>query len=98
MKEELYITFHSEDDIRHFVDTCNEFDDAIDIRIQKMAMDADAKSLLGMLLMKTEEPLEIEYACYDDEDNYEEFKQAILEKYDVKVVQATEKQAADKIV
>lgn len=88
MKEELYITFHSEDDIRHFVDTCNEFDDAIDIRIQKMAM--DAKSLLGMLLM--------EYACYDDEDNYEEFKQAILEKYDVKVVQATEKQAADKIV
>lgn len=44
----------------------------------------DAKSLLGMLLMKTEEPLEIEYACYDDEDNYEEFKQAILEKYDVK--------------
>ena len=39
-----------------------------------------------------------EYACYDDEDNYEEFKQAILEKYDVKVVQATEKQAADKIV
>jgi len=85
MKEELYITFHSEDDIRHFVDTCNEFDDAIDIRIQKMAM--DAKSLLGMLLMKTEEPLEIE-----------EFKQAILEKYDVKVVQATEKQAADKIV
>ena len=80
MKEELYITFHSEDDIRHFVDTCNEFDDAIDIRIQKMAM--DAKSLLGMLLMKTEEPLEIEYACYDDEDNYEEFKQAILEKYD----------------
>ena len=64
MKEELYITFHSEDDIRHFVDTCNEFDDAIDIRIQKMAM--DAKSLLGMLLMKTEEPLEIEYACYDD--------------------------------
>ena len=42
--------------------------------------------------------LEIEYACYDDEDNYEEFKQDILEKYDVKVVQATEKQAADKIV
>ena len=37
-----------------------------------------------MLLMKTEEPLEIEYACYDDEDNYEEFKQDILEKYDVK--------------
>ena len=96
MKEKLYITFHSEDDIRHFVDTCNEFDDAIDIRIQKMAM--DAKSLLGMLLMKTEEPLEIEYACYDDEDNYEEFKQDILEKYDVKVVQATEKQATDKIV
>ena len=91
MKEKLYITFHSEDDIKHFVDTCNEFDDAIDIRIQKMAM--DAKSLLGMLLMKTEE-----HACYDDEDNYEEFKQAILEKYDVKVVQATEKQAEDKIV
>ena len=52
MKEKLYITFHSEDDIRHFVDTCNECDDAIDIRMQKTAM--DAKSLLGMLLMKTE--------------------------------------------
>ena len=58
----------------------------------------DAKSLLGMLLMKTEEPLEIEYACYDDEDNYEEFKQAILEKYDVKVVPAAEKPAENKIV
>ena len=57
MREKLYITFHSEDEIRQFVDTCNEFDDAIDIRIQKTAM--DAKSLLGMLLMKTEEPLEI---------------------------------------
>lgn len=95
-KETLYVTFHSEDDIRHFVDTCNEFDDAIDIRVQKMSM--DAKSILGMLLMKTEEPLEIEYACYDDEDNYEEFKQAILGKYDVKVVQKMEKQAENKIV
>ena len=57
MREKLYITFHSEDEIRHFVDTCNEFDDAIDIRIQKTAM--DAKSLLGMLLMKTEEPLRL---------------------------------------
>ena len=87
MREKLYITFHSEDEIRHFVDTCN---------IQKTAM--DAKSLLGMLLMKTEEPLEIEYACYDDEDNYEEFKQAILEKYDAKVVPASEKSAENKIV
>ena len=92
MREKLYITFHSEDEIRQFVDTCNEFD----IRIQKTAM--DAKSLLGMLLMKTEEPLEIEYACYDDEDNYEEFKQAILEKYDAKVVPASEKSAENKIV
>ena len=90
MREKLYITFHSEDEIRQFVDTCNEF------RIQKTAM--DAKSLLGMLLMKTEEPLEIEYACYDDEDNYEEFKQAILEKYDAKVVPASEKSAENKIV
>ena len=89
MREKLYITFHSEDEIRQFVDTCNEFDDAIDIRIQKTAM--DAKSLLGMLLMKTEEPLEIEYACYDDEDNYEE-------KYDAKVVPASEKSAENKIV
>ena len=87
MREKLYITFHSEDEIRQFVDTCNEFDDAM-----------DAKSLLGMLLMKTEEPLEIEYACYDDEDNYEEFKQAILEKYDAKVVPASEKSAENKIV
>ena len=82
MREKLYITFHSEDEIRQFVDTCNEFDDAIDIRIQKTAM--DAKSLLGMLLMKTEEPLE--------------FKQAILEKYDAKVVPASEKSAENKIV
>lgn len=96
MREKLYITFHSEDDIRHFVDTCNEFDDAIDIRVHKMS--TDAKSILGMLLMKTEEPLEIEYACYDDEDNYEEFKQVILEKYDVKVVQTTEKTVENKIV
>lgn len=95
-KETLYVTFHSEDDIRNFVDTCNEFDDAIDIRVHKMSM--DAKSILGMLLMKMEEPLEIEYACYDDEDNYEEFKQAILEKYDVKVVKTAEKQAENKIV
>ena len=95
-KETLYITFHSEDDIRHFVDTCNDFDDAIDIKVHKMSM--DAKSILGMLLMKTEEPLEIEYACYDDEDNYEEFKQAILEKYDVKVVQTMGKQVENKIV
>lgn len=95
MREKLYITFHSEDEIRQFVDTCNEFDDAIDIRIQKTAM--DAKSLLGMLLMKTEEPLEIEYACYDDEDNYEEFKQAILEKYDAKVVTGIGKSAENKI-
>ena len=42
--------------------------------------------------------LEIEYACYDDEDNYEEFKQAILEKYDAKVVPASEKSAENKIV
>ena len=75
MREKLYITFHSEDEIRQFVDTCNEFDDAIDIRIQKTAM--DAKSLLGMLLMKTEEP---------------------LEKYDAKVVPASEKSAENKIV
>ncbi len=95
-KETLYITFHSEDDIRHFVDTCNEFDDAIDIRVKKMT--TDAKSILGMLLMQMEEPLEIEYACYDDEDNYEEFRQTILEKYDVKVVQTAGKQAEDKIV
>ena len=96
MREKLYITFHSEDEIRHFVDTCNEFDDAIDIRIQKTEM--DEKSLLGMIVIKKEEPLEIEYACYDDEDNYEEFKQTILEKYDIKVVPAAEKPAENKIV
>ena len=78
MREKLYITFHSEDEIRQFVDTCNEFDDAIDIRIQKTAM--DAKSLLGMLLMKTEEPLEIDYAATDVKDNYEGFQGAIPEK------------------
>jgi len=48
----------------------------IDIRIQKTAM--DAKSLLGMLLMKTEEPLEIEYACYDDEEYIHRFSPATV--------------------
>lgn len=81
-REKLYITFHSEEDIMQFVDVCNKYDDAIDIKVDKKS--TDAKSILGMLLMKVDTPLEIEYGCYDDEDNYPEFREEILQKFSVK--------------
>ena len=81
-KEKLYITFGSEDDIIRFVDTCCKYDDAIDVKVDKKR--TDAKSILGMLLMKIGQPLEIEYGCYDDEDNYAEFREEITEKFDVR--------------
>lgn len=81
-EEKLYITFHSEDEIIRFVDVCCDYDDAIDIKVDKMS--TDAKSILGMLLMKVQQPLEIEYGCYDDEDNYPQFREEILQKFDVK--------------
>lgn len=84
-KESLYITFESEEDIIKFVDNCNKIDDAIDVVFERT--NQDAKSILGMLRMPVGEPLLIVYGCYDDEDNYEEFKEIIMEhhKVDVKV-------------
>ena len=81
-KEKLYITFRSEDDIIQFVEVCCKYDDAIDVKVNKKS--TDAKSILGMLLMKIGQPLEIEYACYDDVDNYPEFREEIMEKFDVR--------------
>ena len=81
--EKLFITFRSEDDIIAFVEVCCAYDDAIDIRVGKML--TDAKSILGMLLLKTGESFEIEYGCYDSEDNYRQFRTEILSKFQVTV-------------
>lgn len=81
--QKLTITFHSEDEIRAFVDICTSIDDAIDIHTKKMA--TDAKSIMGMLLLPLEEELPIGYECYDDENNYEEFRDQIVGKFDVHV-------------
>lgn len=83
-EEKLLITFRSEDDIVQFVAVCCEYDDAIDIKVDKMS--TDAKSILGMLLMKVGQPLEISYGCYDAENNYEQFREEILQKFEVKAV------------
>lgn len=85
-QEKLFITFSSEEEIMRFVDVCSECDDAIDIKADKKSM--DAKSIMGMLLMKLGEPLEIDYGCYDDEDNYQEFRNRIVSEFAVKVVPA----------
>lgn len=81
-EEKLYIIFHSEDEIIRFVDVCCSYDDAIDIKVEKMS--TDAKSILGMLLLKVEQSLEIEYGCYDDKDNYMQFRREIMQKFDVR--------------
>ena len=81
--EKLFITFRSEEDIIAFVEVCCEYDDATDIRAGKML--TDAKSILGMLLLKTGETFEIEYGCYDREDNYSQFREEILKKFQVTV-------------
>lgn len=78
------VTFHSKDEIIHFVETCCKYDDAIDIKVDKRS--TDAKSVMGMLLLKLNEPLEIEYGCFDDTDSYGEFRIEILQKYDVQAV------------
>lgn len=79
--ETLFVTFRSEDDIISFVNTCNKYDDAIDIKMDKRI--TDAKSILGMLKMPIGQPLEIVYGCYDDEDNYPEYKEDILKNFQV---------------
>ena len=82
--EVLQIIFKSREEIIHFVDVCNKYDDAIDVRVNKKS--TDAKSIMGMLLMKVGEPLTIEYGCYDDEDNYKEFRKEIMEQFQVTAV------------
>ena len=82
--EVLQIIFKSREEIIHFVDVCNKYDDAIDVRVNKKS--TDAKSIMGMLLMKVGEPLTIEYGCYDDEDNYEEFRKEIMEQFQATAV------------
>lgn len=80
----LLIRFRSEDDILRFVETCEKYDDAIDVIAEKRR--TDAKSVLGMLLMKQGEKLVIDYRCYDNENNFQEFKAEIMEKFDVEAV------------
>lgn len=78
----LWILFQSKEEIISFVDLCQDFDDAIDVRADKRR--TDAKSVMGMLLLNIGEPIEIEYSCYDSEDNFLEFKEAIMSQYQVK--------------
>lgn len=83
--EKLFITFHDKNDILHFVATCCQYDDAIDVKKDKQV--TDAKSVMGMLLLQLEQPMEIVYDCYDEEkDGYEEFRKVILQEYDVQAV------------
>ena len=88
-QEKLFVTFTSEEDIIRFVDICCNYDDAIDVKADKMS--TDAKSVMGMLLMKLGQPLEIEYDCYDDTDNYMEFREEIMQKFQVKTVKIERK-------
>lgn len=86
-EEKLFITFHDKDDILHFVATCSKYDEAIDVKKDKQV--TDAKSMMGMLLVQLEQPMEIIYDSYDEEkEGYEEFRAAILQEYDVQAVSA----------
>lgn len=87
-QEKLYITFQSQNDIIRFVDICCKYDDAIDVKADKMS--TDAKSVLGMLLVKLDEPLEIEYGCYDEEDDYPRFRDEIMRQFDVRAISVKE--------
>lgn len=80
-REKLFITFHSEEEIVSFVDVCNKYDDAIDIRIGKFL--TDAKSMMGMLLISLNIPHEIIYECFDDKDDYQEFLNEILGRFTI---------------
>lgn len=82
--ERLTIIFEAKQDIIDFVEVCNKYDDAIDIRADKRS--TDAKSIMGMLLLETGREFIIEYGCYDAEDNYEEFRAEILSRFRVKAV------------
>jgi phosphotransferase system HPr-like phosphotransfer protein len=67
------------------VNTCNKFDDAIDIKTDKSV--TDAKSVMGMLLLCLDTPHEIKYECFDEEDNYEKFLNEIIGKYAIDIQQ-----------
>lgn len=80
-KEKLFITFHSEEEIVSFVDVCNKYDDAIDIKIDKLL--TDAKSVMGMLLASLNIPHEIIYECFDDKDDFQEFRDEIIGRFTI---------------
>lgn len=82
--ERLIIIFETKQEIMNFVEICNRFDDAIDIRADKKS--TDAKSIMGMLLLELGREFIIEYGCYDAEDNYEEFRAEILNRFRVRAV------------
>lgn len=84
--EKLFITFHEKEDILRFVAVCGRYDDAIDIRVGKQT--TDAKSIMGMLLLQLDQSLEIEYGCYDDENNYDDFRNEILKEFDIRIADA----------
>lgn len=82
--EKLLMKFRSAEDIIRFVETCEKYDDAIDVMVGKIS--TDAKSILGMLRMKPGEQVLIDYQCYDNEDNYQEFRADIMKKFEVEAV------------
>ena len=82
--ERMFITFADEKEISAFVNVCNRFDDAIDICSDKRR--TDAKSLMGVLSLPLNTELEIIYECFDDEDNYQEFREAVKETFNIKFV------------
>ncbi len=82
-KEKLFITFHSKEEIESFVAFCCNYDDAIDIKVGKQV--TDAKSIMGMLLMPLTEALEIIYECYDEINDYSDFKELAVSKSDIGV-------------
>lgn len=81
--ENLSVSFRSEDDILNFVETCNKYDDAVDVVWKKMKI--DAKSVLGMLQLPYDEELTLEYNCFDDEDSYQMFREDVMAHYRVTV-------------
>ncbi|MCD7835626.1 MAG: HPr family phosphocarrier protein [Lachnospiraceae bacterium] len=78
-REKLFVTFRSEEEIISFVEVCNRYDDAIDVRQDRFV--ADAKSVMGMLLVELNIPHEVIYECFDDDDNYAEFRNEIAGRF-----------------
>ncbi|MCM1327620.1 MAG: HPr family phosphocarrier protein [Bacteroidales bacterium] len=81
-EERLWITFHDKNEVLHFVADCCHYDSAIDVKLDRQV--TDAKSVMGMLLLQLEQPMEIVYDSYKEElGGYEEFRRQMLEEYDV---------------